>query len=69
MDCGRAAHGLGQWSSGRGIAERLLSNQLLGSLPPKGKTLHDIEMLSRPNSSGYFSLSRPTMASANEPAA
>ena len=39
----------GQWGGGRGVAERLLGDQLLGRLPPKRpeQTLHD-RMLFRP---------------------
>ena len=51
----RAVHNPGQWGSGRGVAERLLSDQLFGSLPSKRpqQTLHD-RMLSRPELLGVF---------------
>src|SRR5260370_34724439 len=51
----RAVHNPGQWGSGRGVAKRLLSDELLGSLPPKSpqQTLHG-RMLSRPELLGMF---------------
>jgi hypothetical protein len=51
----RAVHRPGQWGSGRGVAKRLLGEQLLGRLPPKRpqQTLHD-RMLSLPELLGVF---------------
>src|SRR3984893_19143306 len=51
----RAVHNPGRWGSGRGVAERLLSDQLFCSLPSKRpqQTLHD-RMLSRPELLGVF---------------
>src|SRR5258706_4219985 len=51
----RAVHSPGQWGRGRGVAERLLGDQLRGRLPPKRpeQTLHD-RMLLRPELLGPF---------------
>ena len=58
----RAVHNPGQWDSSRGVAERVLGDQPFGSPPSEHpqQTLHNRIRLF-PNSSGYFSLSRPTI--------
>lgn len=59
----RAVHNPGQWGSGRGGAKRLLSDQCSAALSLSALSRRwTIECLV-PNSSGYFSLSRLTMAS------
>jgi len=51
----RAVHNPEQWGGGRDVAERVLSDQLFGSLPPKRpqQTLHN-RLLSRPELLGAF---------------